>query len=75
MDDDDDWQNCSLSKLKIEQEQTQFQYLLNDCQKWIEVYFQHFLSLEVIEFIFFSLSSFRQFQAKSSLMKTIFANH
>ena len=45
MDDDDDWQNCSLSKLKIEQEQTQFQYLLNDCQKWIEVYFQHFLSL------------------------------
>ncbi len=37
MDDDEDWQNCSLSKIKMEQEATQFQCLLNDCQKWIEV--------------------------------------
>ena len=35
--DDDDWQNSSISKLKLEQEALQLQYLLNDCQKWIEV--------------------------------------
>ena len=37
MDDDDDWQNCSLSKIKKAQEATQFRHLLDDCQKWIEV--------------------------------------
>lgn len=37
MDDDDNWQNNNLTKLKLEQEATQLQYLLSDCQKWIEV--------------------------------------